>query len=606
VNLSALGFARPELLVLLLAVPLIAALVALAYRARIRALRSFGGATPLVSRSGARWLLKSALVLVALASILIALAGPYVDLRARAARRLGVDIVLAVDVSQSMAARDVEPDRLRAARHFAEDLGRQMVGSRVALVLFAGQGTVRYPPTTDPRILGEVLDNSGRGVKLQQGSSLRSGLEASLGAFPADLDPLRQRAIVLVSDGEITNSDVPEADELKGARVYAVGIGTTGGGQIPTYDANDGKFTGYLRDAGGVPIVTHLVEETLRSVADKGGGSYFHYVGNDGVIGDLARELRTMEAIEPLDDAGAVPDERSAPFIGVGLALLLLEWLITERRAMPTPRGASFRGGPSGGRAPRWRVLGIAIGSAALWAVACGDAALSNETANGLFAAGDYTGALAAYRELQQDHPDSPELAVNAANALHKMGEYPRALAEYGKAIVGKDLGLRAIAQYDRGNTLFRMGRYEDARDAYREALRIDPTDRDAKFNLEIVQRILSGRPGQPGPQSGPGQGQAGSPNPGAPPPGSSGQPNAGASPQPGQNPGQPQEPTSDPSNSTDPNAQPSPELRPALDDFRRGLTIDEALRVLDALRGEQRGVGQLLEGPRKGSGGEY
>src|SRR5206468_9037018 len=117
VNLSALGFARPELLVLLLAVPLIAALVALAYRARIRALRSFGGATPLVSRSGARWLLKSALVLVALASLLIALAGPYVDLRARAARRLGVDIVLAVDVSQSMAARDVEPDRLRAARH---------------------------------------------------------------------------------------------------------------------------------------------------------------------------------------------------------------------------------------------------------------------------------------------------------------------------------------------------------------------------------------------------------------------------------------------------------------------------------------------------------
>ena len=149
------------------------------------------------------------------------------------------------------------------------------------------------------------------------------------------------------------------------------------------------------------------------------------------------------------------------------------------------------------------------------------------------------------------------------------------------------------------------MGRYEDARDAYREALRIEPTDRDAKFNLEIVQRILSGRPAQPGQQSGPGQGQAGSPNPGAQGPAQSGQPNA-ASPQPGQSPGQPQEPTSDPTNSTDPNAQPSPELRPALDDFRRGLTIDEALRVLDALRGEQRGVGQLLEGPRNGIGGEY
>ena len=392
--LPTLGFSRPELLYLFAALPLIAVLVLLARRARVRALRSFGGSGALVSRSGARWWLKSAFILVALASLVIALAGPYVDLRARAARRLGVDIVLAVDVSQSMAARDVEPDRLRAARHFAEELGRQMIGSRVALVLFAGQGTVRYPPTTDPRILGEVLDNSGRGVRLQQGSSLRAGLEASLGAFPPDQGPVRQRAIVLVSDGEITNSDVPDAAELKGTRIYAVGVGTTAGGQIPTYDANNGKFTGYLLGAGDVPITTHLVEETLRSVAEKGEGRYFQYVGNDAVIGDLARDLRTMEAVEPLDDAGAVPDERSAPFIAFAVALLLLEWLISERRAMPAPRGLVRP------VARRRRILGIAIGSAAIWGIACGDAALSNETANGLFAVGDYSGALAEYRDL--------------------------------------------------------------------------------------------------------------------------------------------------------------------------------------------------------------
>ncbi|MEO8632463.1 MAG: VWA domain-containing protein [Chloroflexota bacterium] len=597
------GFARPELLFLLIALPLVVMLVAFAHRARMRALRSFGGAAALVSRSGARWWLKAALVVVALASLVIALAGPYADLRARAARRLGVDIVLAVDVSQSMAARDVEPDRLRAARHFAEELGRQMIGSRVALVLFAGQGTVRYPPTTDPRILGEVLDNSGRGVRLQQGSSLRSGLEASLGAFPADLDPLRQRAIVLVSDGEITTSDVPEAGEPSGARIYTVGVGTTAGGQIPTYDANTGKFTGYLRDAGGVPLISHLVEGTLRSLAEKGGGRYFQYVGNDVAIGDLARELRTMEAVEPLDDAGAVPDERSAPFIALAVALLLLEWLISDRRPMPTPRNVG--GARPVARRGR-RILGIAIGSTALWAMACGEGALSNESANGLFAAGDYQGALAAYRDLQIDLPNAPELFVNVANTLHKLAEYPRALPEYSKVVEGTDLRLRAIAQYDRGNTLFRMARYEDARDAYREVLRIDPTDRDAKFNLEIVQGILSGRPNQSGQQSGPGQGQAGSPNPGAQGPGQSGEPAPGSSPQPGQNPGQPQEPASDPANSSDPNDEPSPALRPALDDFRRGLTIDEALRVLDALRGEQRGVGMLLEGTRRGLNGEY
>lgn len=268
---------------------------------------------------------------------------------------------------------------------------------------------------------------------------------------------------------------------------------------------------------------------------------------------------------------------------------------------MPMPHGL---GRPVARRGRR--ILGIAIGSAALWGIACGENAVSNEAANGLFAAGDYAGALAEYRDLQLELPDSPELAVNAANALHKLAQYPQALPEYGKAIGGKDLKLRATAQYDRGNTLFRMGRYEDARDAYREVLRIDPGDRDAKFNLEVIQRLLSARPPQPGQQPGPGQGQPGSPNPGAQGPGQSGQPPAGASPQPGPSTGQPQEPTGDPSNSSDPNDQPSPALRPALDDFRRGLTIDAALRVLDALQGEQRGVGQLLEGPRKGAGGEY
>jgi Ca-activated chloride channel homolog len=599
VSIPVVGFARPELLMLLATLPPIVGLIALAYRARLRALRSFGGATALVSRSAVRWWLKTALVVIALASLVIALTGPYVDLRQRAARRLGVDIVLAVDVSQSMAVQDVVPDRLRAARHFSEELGRQMVGSRVALVLFKGQGTVRYPPTTDPRILGEVLDNSGRGVTLAEGSSLRAGLESALGAFPPDLDPLRQRAIVLVSDGEITNSDVPEADELRGVKIYAVGVGTTTGGRIPLYDAGTGKFSGYLRDAGGVPVMSHLVESTLRSVAEKGGGRYFQYVGNDGVIGDLARDLRSMEAIEPLDDAGAVPDERSAPFIALAVFLLLLEWLLSDRRRMPTPRGAGHPGARRGRR-----ILGVAIGSTALWAIACGDAALSNETANGLFAAGNYSAALAAYRDLQIDQPEAPELAVNAANALHMLRDYPRALPDYGRAIDTKDLKLRAIAQYDRGNTLFRMGRYEDARDAYREVLRIDPSDRDAKFNLEIAQRILSGRPTQPGQQSG--QGQSGSPSPGPQGPAASGQPNASGSPQPAQNPGQPQEPTGDPADSGDPNDQQAPALRPALDEFRRGLTIDDALRVLEALAGQQRGIGLLLEGPRRGANGEY
>ena len=120
-NLWAVGLDRPELIWLLALTPILLALLVLAGRARIRALRIFGGASALTARSTGRIWLKSALLL-------------------RGARRLGVDIVLAVDVSQSMATRDVEPDRLRAAQHVAQQLGERMVGSRVSLVLFHMEG----------------------------------------------------------------------------------------------------------------------------------------------------------------------------------------------------------------------------------------------------------------------------------------------------------------------------------------------------------------------------------------------------------------------------------------------------------------------------------
>lgn len=596
-TLPPLGLARPELLALLVIVPILGALVVLAARARVRALATFAGTTALSARSGTRMWIRSALLLVAFASLVIALAGPYVDLRTRGARRLGVDIVLAVDVSQSMATRDVEPDRLRAARHFAEQLGERMTGSRVSLVLFAGQGTTRYPATTDPRILGEVLDNSGKGVRLQQGSSLAAAITSSLAALPTDAEARRGRAIVVLSDGEVTLGGAADAGAAvdRGVKLYAVGIGTPKGGQIPTYDAANGKFTGYLTGPDGAAIVSKLDEAGLQQMAAAGGGRYWRYTGDDAVVGDLASQLRTLEAVEPVDNAGSVPDERSQIFVALAVAAVLVERLLSDRRRMPSPAHQAMRAKPRRGR----RILGIAIGSAMLWAVGCSDAASTIEDANGLFAAGNYQGALAKYRELQAAQPDSPALAIDAGNALHMLGDHTRALPDYAHAIDVAQLERRAIAQYDRGNTLFRLGRFEDARDAYREALRLDPNDRDAKFNLELVQRLVDGRrSSQPQP------GQSGRPNASGSPGASgatagAGQP-ANGSPGPDlQNAGADAKP--DPTNDRSPDAQPAPDLRGALSDFRTGLTLDDALRVLDALQGEQRGVEQLIEGPRNG-----
>ncbi|HKW79154.1 MAG TPA: VWA domain-containing protein, partial [Candidatus Limnocylindria bacterium] len=506
-----IGLARPELLWLLAVAPLLAALVVLAARAGERSARAFAGEAGLSARSRLRFWLKSALLVLAFSSLVVALAGPYVDLRVRGARRLGVDLVLAIDISQSMATRDVEPDRLRAARRLAQDLGERLIGSRVSLVLFAGNGTLRYPATTDPKILGEVLDNSGKGVRLQQGSSLAAAVESSLAAFPLDADPKRGRGIVVVSDGEITLGAAPDVATLvaRGIKLYTVGVGTTRGGQIPTYDDKDGKFTGYLRGPDGVAITSRLDEAGLQKLAAAANGRYWRFAGEDSVIADIARELRTLEAIEPVENAGSIPDERSQLFVGIAAALVLVERLLSDRRRMPSPRRERPAARPRRGR----RVLGIAIGSALLWSVACGESEPTIADANRAFNAGDYTKALAAYRDLQKVYPDAPQLSIDAGNSLHMLNDHVRALPDYAKAIDVGSIEIRAIAQYDRGNTLFRLGRLEDARDAYRESLRLDADDRQAKFNLELVQRLLDARQRGQNPQPGDRQpGASGSP----------------------------------------------------------------------------------------------
>jgi Ca-activated chloride channel homolog len=599
---TTLGLARPELLGLLLIAPLLVALAVLAERARRRSALAFASAAGLSARSRARIVAKSALLLIAFLAIVIALVGPYVDLRLRGARRLGVDIVLAVDVSQSMATRDVLPDRLRAAKHVTEELGERMTGSRISLVVFAGDGVTRYPPTNDPKILGDVLENSAKGFasKLPQGSSLAAAIQSALNAFAVDGSKDRGHAIVIISDGEVTLGGAPDVGTLsdRAIRLFTIGVGTPRGGPIPLYDRANGNFTGNLRGADGLPIVSKLDERSLSELATAGGGRYWRFDGNDAVIGELVGQLHGLEAVEPVENAGSVPDERSRPFLALAVGAILAERLLSDRRRMPEPMAHSRRPAKRGGR----RLLGIAIGSAILWGIACGDGGPTLEDANARFARGDYQHALADYRDMQVTNVDSPQLSINAGNALYMLTDYSRALPDYSKAIDVAGIEIRAIAQYDRGDALYRLGRLEDARDAYKEALRLAPTDRDAKFNLELVQRTLDARAAT---RTNPQPGQSGQPNASGQPggQGTSGTSGPSSSPQPGDQTGSPTDQQSDPTSDRAPGDTPPSDLRTALNEFRTGLTLDEALRVLDALQGQQRGIVQLIEGQRRGTG---
>lgn len=250
-------------------------------------------------------------------------------------------------------------------------------------------------------------------------------------------------------------------------------------------------------------------------------------------------------------------------------------------------------------------LLPIAVGLAWIAAGLLGDRSyLDNESASGSYASGDSRAALVRFRTLQRVRPELRELDVNAGVAQVAAGDPARALLDFTSALRSGDARVRAAAFYDRGNALFALGRLDDARVAWTDSLRADPDGRDAKYNIEVVDRLAAGeagdadadpKPGQsagpqaspaPGGQSQPGAG--GSPRPGA---GGSPQPGAGGSPQPG-------------AGSPPPGASGPPSVGQAVIEFRRNLSIDEALRVLDALEAEQHGVQGLLEGtpPRRGT----
>ena len=558
---------------------------------RQRALAAFGGrGATLTTASPTRQIVKVALVLVACLALAAALLGPEIGETPRRATSGTVDTVIALDVSQSMAAQDVAPDRLHVAQQAIEEIGRDLAGARLGLTLFAGTSVTRYPLTADTKIVGPALDTSGRGFRMNAGSSLRAALQGAASLFPTDAAAnARPKAIVLVSDGEDLSSELPLIEPLRqrNIAVLTLGVGTPEGAPVPIYDQSN-KFIQFIVDANGTQVISKLDEGRLQSLATAAGGRYWRYQG-DATAQELANTLRAIDAGGSATIGGVTPEDRYQIFLAIAVAALLVEWLLDERRPMPRPRLPH-------GRPSRRRVLGVVAG-AIIFLGACGPSdplASDVDAANDLYQR-DPMAALERFRALAAARPASPEIAIDLANTYAKLGDYDRALVQYARGLDNAKGETRATAFYDRGNALFRQGRLLDARASYVEALRLDPTDRDAKFDIEIIDRLLRTveqtlpRPvGSAAPSAPPRPGQQGSGTSG--PTGASGVGVPSGTPAPGA--------------SGAPQGTPPPSVQTALNEFRKDLTTDDALRLLDALRHEQRGIEGLIDGTGVRSGG--
>lgn len=329
-------FASIDVLLGLLLVPALAAFFWGTLRARRRALARFGDldlvrklSATVSRRSRAA---KGVLVLVSVAFLVLALARPQFGTRVETVRSRGLDVIVALDVSKSMLAEDVAPNRLLRARLEIMRIIQRLDGDRIGLVAFAGNAFVQSPLTIDYGAAALFLNAMEPGLIPVQGTNLGEALTVALDAF--EEGTRGHRVLLVVTDGEDHEGEIDAALERavqEGVEIHTVGIGSLEGVPIPEVDT-EGVRRGFKKDAEGNVVTTRLDEATLQRVAEATGGRYFHASGPGANLDPLIEEVVGAEGRELEVRQVTQFEEQFQVFLGVALILLLAEAVLPDRR----------------------------------------------------------------------------------------------------------------------------------------------------------------------------------------------------------------------------------------------------------------------------------
>jgi Ca-activated chloride channel family protein len=429
-------------------------------------------------RTTKRWLILLGVLLCTLA-----LAAPQVGFEWQETQRRGVDVLVAVDVSRSMNARDVSPDRLGRAKLAVRDLVAGLEGDRLGLIAFAGTAFLQCPLTLDDAAFRRALAALDPEVIPAAGSNLASALDAARKALASEHRNIK--LLILLSDGEDLRGGAlkaaRKAAEAK-IRVYTVGVGTPAGELIPASDAA-GDF---LKDAEGRIVKSKLDEATLERVASLTGGFYVPLGPRGEGIETIIRDaLASLPREELASRMRRVPQNRYAWPLGLALLLLAIEPWVDER----SRRKALIIG---------LCALGLSGASAGTTALAA-----SPDSAAKAYAEAEFDKAAAEFETLARESGD-PRWEFNLGTALYRAGRFDEAAGAFERALRGEDPELEQKSFYDLGNAHYRRGEametsarekttaaWKQAIAAYEEALALDEGDEDARFNRDLVLRKL-------------------------------------------------------------------------------------------------------------------
>ncbi|HEX6307838.1 MAG TPA: VWA domain-containing protein [Longimicrobiales bacterium] len=503
-----MSFARPDLLPLVFILPFLLAVAVLLYGRRRQRIALAFSDSHLLARLGGADLLrfpKARLILLAAAgaSLGTAAAGPRWGFRTGEGQALSMNVVIATDISKSMLAPDIEPNRLERARLFARRMLRELAGDRFGLVVFAGRAYILSPLTVDHSALELYLDALDPNMVSQGGSSLAAAIAQATDLVRGSDVTGGDRAVVLLSDGEaLEEADGVEAAADRaaraGVRIITIGVGTSAGERVPDTDPATGQVVGYKRDEAGQIVVSRLDENLLRSIAGRTGGSYVR-LDDAAALSRVIDELRGMQRVVGESTQRVEARERFALFAAIALLLIALDVLLfggLRRHNAPSEEASE----PAAPPARRLRRSAAHAALIVLLLAGTGFGIGDLEKGNRLYREGKYEEAVAAYQRVIESGDATPQVHYNLATALLALGRMQDADRHFQSALQGVDPELRRRTFYNMGNRFLQSGRAEAdpqqqgelldaAIEAYKRSLRIDPADVDAKWNLELALR---------------------------------------------------------------------------------------------------------------------
>ncbi|MBC7886491.1 MAG: VWA domain-containing protein [Ferruginibacter sp.] len=472
-------FQHIEYLTGLAAVPLMVLLYFFVIRWKKSTLKKIGDAAlvnQLISDySPAKFSLKFVLFIAAFTVGVLALANPRMPLGTATVHRSGIDVMIALDVSKSMLAQDIKPDRLERAKQLLAKLIDKLSEDRIGIVVFAGRAYLQMPLTTDHAAAKMYLSSATPGVVPTQGTVIGDALKMCNAAF--NVKEKKYKSIILISDGEDHDDNavkLAKALASEGVMINTIGIGSPEGAMIVDAETNEVK-----RDATGAPVVTKLNEIGLKDIAVNGNGIYQLFTNTDEVVSRIETQLKSLGQ-KPITENSLINFQYFFPWLlALVLIVLLAEFLVSEIKSVK-------KNLPS---INKKKVNPVTVLLIFFIAPSISFAQNDNKLVkkgNEAYKKKQYEVAREDYKKAAEKNPANQKAQYNLGNALYKTAKPEEAVAAYDAAIQNSRLAIeKSGAFYNKGVVLQNEKKLPECIDAYKNSLRLNPADEDARLNLQ-------------------------------------------------------------------------------------------------------------------------